>query len=232
MAVNINGNGRRTKIDVSPFTPEEIKDFSNWKDKIIPVLVKASDAAKIQNAPINDFLDLKIIYYGVKDMNDYSLSMLITNPILEDWGLDAKSLNDLALSNLNRQVTNEGCVKPMFQVLGEMLNMEFLGSGLADEYPPLFVCTNANMTKGAAVAFLNTRICEAISAKFDTNVYIIPCSIHESIVLPASAANMDTDYLKEMVHSVNRTELLPEEDVLSDNVYLFDKASKTISILA
>ena len=39
----------------------------------------------------------------------------------------------------------------------------------------------------------------------------------------------ELEHLKDMVHAVNRTAVMPEE-VLSDNVYVYDNTIKSVSI--
>ena len=51
--------------------------------------------------------------------------------------------------------------------------------------------------------------------------YILPSSVHEVIVLPASKKNNEAVNLVQMVKEINVTEVAPEEK-LSDEVYFFD----------
>ena len=50
--------------------------------------------------------------------------------------------------------------------------------------------------------------------------YILPSSIHEVLIVPATCG-LDRDELKEMVCTVNRDQVAPE-DQLSDEVYFYD----------
>lgn len=50
-----------------------------------------------------------------------------------------------------------------------------------------------------------------------SDLYILPSSIHEIIVLPVDFRD-DVTGLKDMVNTVNQTQVLPEE-FLSDSVY-------------
>jgi hypothetical protein len=61
----------------------------------------------------------------------------------------------------------------------------------------------------------------------DTDLYIIPCSIHELILVPAYD-EADPSYLIDMVREVNATEVRPSE-VLSDNIYIFKRQDKCVS---
>ena len=59
------------------------------------------------------------------------------------------------------------------------------------------------------------------------DLYILPSSIHEVLVLPSSI--LKPEELEVLVQSVNRTEVRPE-DVLSDHVYHFDCQTKQLSM--
>ena len=59
------------------------------------------------------------------------------------------------------------------------------------------------------------------------DLYIIPSSIHETILLPMLGD--DWEALSQMVKEVNATQLAPEE-ILSDHVYLYKSEDNTISM--
>ena len=62
---------------------------------------------------------------------------------------------------------------------------------------------------------------QSIARKLNSDVLILPSSVHETIVLPSSG-NLELDYsFIEMVKEVNMTTLASEE-ILSDNVYYYN----------
>ena len=65
---------------------------------------------------------------------------------------------------------------------------------------------------------------------FRSNLYIIPSSIHEVILLPDSGKEPDATALKEMIREVNSTQVAPEE-ILSDNLYYYDATDKRVKIV-
>ena len=75
---------------------------------------------------------------------------------------------------------------------------------------------------------LDDESLEELSHKCDGNFYILPSSVHEVLVLSEKKAPCIKD-LRDMVYEVNSTQVLPEE-ILSDNVYYYDKETKSISI--
>jgi hypothetical protein len=92
----------------------------------------------------------------------------------------------------------------------------------------MFVLSNKIRNYGAA-AILCPHVLEAFAERCGCDmVAIIPSSVHEVILFPCEA-DVDCDYLKALVESVNATNL-EEEEVLSDHVYLYDrKQDKIIS---
>ena len=64
--------------------------------------------------------------------------------------------------------------------------------------------------------------------------YVLPSSIHEVLLAPANSDDPDdltgtVKNLKDIVQTVNRTEVAPEEK-LSDSVYYYDAKNKTFEI--
>lgn len=94
--------------------------------------------------------------------------------------------------------------------------------------PPVYVLTNSNSMNGAAYIAYEDVIAGFLQ-KHDIweNVYILPSSIHELLLIPAREG-MDVRLLQMIVQEVNRDEVGPEE-YLSDNVYRYDTREKKIS---
>lgn len=68
-----------------------------------------------------------------------------------------------------------------------------------------------------------------MSDKLGTDLYVLPSSVHEVIVISTQAG--EPDDLQEMVQEINNSEVAPEER-LSDSVYKFDSKVKELSIVA
>lgn len=88
------------------------------------------------------------------------------------------------------------------------------------------VLSNHKRTYGAA-CILYPGVLEKISGK-GGNLYIIPSSIHETIILPYNEV-YSVEELKEMIHEVNSAHLAPEE-VLSNSLYYYDSARKEVAM--
>lgn len=95
-----------------------------------------------------------------------------------------------------------------------------------EEFPMLIVRTKCK-THGAGIMLCEDVLSE-VAEKFQSDLYILPSSIHEIIAIPADFGDGVTK-LKDMVNNINQTEIIPEE-FLSNSVYFFDRKTKRLSI--
>ncbi|MFQ9516110.1 MAG: DUF5688 family protein [Eubacterium sp.] len=89
----------------------------------------------------------------------------------------------------------------------------------ADREMEMFVLTNSIRTNGAA-CITYPGILKEFAAQHGSDVYIIPSSIHEVILIPGT--DWEKSRLDKMVVEVNENELDPVE-ILSDHVYVFKR---------
>ena len=90
-----------------------------------------------------------------------------------------------------------------------------------------FVLSNSDRLYGGRLLFEIDKLSK-IADKLGNKFYILPSSIHE-LILVRNRLDLEVDYIRQMVHEVNRTAVMPEE-VLSDNVYVYDNTIKSVSI--
>ncbi len=117
---------------------------------------------------------------------------------------------------------NEGYIcKDLNQVLRESLGMD---SSICDYIPemqsPVYVITTPRGIDGASVIASRSFMRE-VHNKFGEDFYVLPSSRHEVLAIPFSKAPAEVDELREMVFSVNASEVDPR-DRLSNDVYYFD----------
>lgn len=73
------------------------------------------------------------------------------------------------------------------------------------------------------------RLLQEFADRVGSDVFILPSSIHETLLIPANA-DMDTEYLRDMVRTVNRTKVAPDE-ILSDNVYYYSRLTDRVELV-
>ena len=79
-----------------------------------------------------------------------------------------------------------------------------------------------------ACALMNLEYLEALSREFDSNLIIIPSSIHELLVVKESEFG-DAEFLIDTIKSVNESEVHPSEQ-LGDEPLFYKKGSRTLTI--
>ena len=92
---------------------------------------------------------------------------------------------------------------------------ELLGLGHQDDMK-MYVLTNPQQNVGSGL-ITNNKILRHILDTVGEDIYILPSSVHELIIIPSSVVD-DENYLTKMVHEINTHEVEPE-DRLSDDVY-------------
>ena len=198
-------------------------DYEAVRDNISYRLVNyEKNAGLLQNMPHRRFLDLAIVYQAVSfDKEAGTGSILINQEQAESWGVTEETLNWLAQENTPKlfpaEVDSVGGILRRMGVecgfSGEELE-EIGGRGL-----PLYTLTNTHRYMGA-VCILYPDILQKISEIMKSDLFILPSSVHETLILPDDGIHTVGE-LKEMVHEVNVTQVA-EEEFLSDGVYRYE----------
>lgn len=94
----------------------------------------------------------------------------------------------------------------------------------AEKEMDMYVLTNEARTNGAA-CITYPGVIKDFAKKHDSDIYIIPSSIHEVILIPGT--HWEKEKINEMIMEVNKNELDPVE-VLSDHVYIFNRDDEEI----
>ena len=230
----IQDGARRLVEDYRKSLPEEGFDVSFYEDYEIvrkglsyKLISMERNTELLNDIPYVPFLDLAIVfYYAFERCGIPDGSILIKNKHMDMWGVTCEQLMKDASENAPRSLP--GVCRDMCSVL------ERICPGKSEEiFPedepmmPMYVLSNSRMINGAA-AMLYPDILRKLSDKLKSDLYIIPSSVHEVIVFARNMAN-DEKSLKEMIRTVNRTQLEPQ-DVLSDSLYFYNRNDEKISI--
>ena len=205
------------------FDFESIKDFSAIYPKITYKLINVQkNEVLLQTLPHILYLDLAIVFYVLFDVEDHAASTIpITYRLMEVWGKDVTEIYQIALDN--SPLLLPAAFKSMRIVIKELLGEPCVEEIRSTDI--MFVLTNPLRNFGAACMLYN-GILEQIYGTLGENYYILPSSIHEVIIVPESQA-CSKEELLDMVRFVNETQV-DLEDILSDSVYYYDFASKSL----
>lgn len=205
----------------SDFDITLITDFNAVKNNLYFKLVNAEkNKEMLANAPHKVFLDLAIVYYvKVFQNKDENGVIQVHNQLLQYWNIDNDTLFDIALHNTQQEY--RGRVSSMFSMISELMDEAFEAEFFdlaADKDIPMYVATNRQKYLGAGVVIYNGLL-RSFAKQIGESFYILPSSTHEVLFVPISAG-LNEEYLKEMVQSVNETEV-SEQEFLSNNIYYY-----------
>lgn len=199
-----------------------IVDVKRDKRKITFQLVNTEQNKKtIADIPHREFNDLSIIYRYIMDSEtDNIQSFVITNKIAEVLKLDEKDLYNLAMTNTKK------LFPPAVYTMQDLLaQMGVSGIDLNTPFP-MYIITNKHRVNGAA-SILYDEVLYDLANKLDTNLYLLPSSIHEVIAIPFNPESLKD--LEKMVCDININEV-DVSDRLSNAVYVYDKEARKLSL--
>lgn len=191
---------------------EYIKN-SKFSEKISFKMVNYSkNEEKLANYPHRRFLDLAVLYViEIADVDtDINCYIEVTHENAKLMEMTEEQLYDCAYRN--SQIVN-----PIVYKIS------------SEDHIPMFVVTGGTTTSGASVLLYGNETFRRISDKCSANLYILPSSTEEILVLPEFETPMDISLLKEMVSDGN--DLMEDEIVLSSNVYFYDRKIDRISVV-
>lgn len=222
-------------------------DYGKVKKRLALKLVnREKNREMLAEMPHKEFLDMAVIFYCLVDSPlAGAAAILVKEAHRKNWGVTEEELYEDALANAEKMLP--GTIRSMEEILSRMMMEEdmpdwdrrkeeqedFPGlEGICGENRkfdgiPLLVLTNSRRYLGAA-CILYRGLLAGFAKELGKNLYILPSSVHEVILLPEDMVNRSENLLR-MVTEVNRTQLAPEE-VLSDAVYYYDRESGEIRI--
>lgn len=203
------------------------------KDQIVYQLVNtAQNSRLLANAPHRSFLDLSIVYSWIDESNcDYKESMLITDMIAQQLEISEEGLFELAKENTGRIYptiarTTEDIIR---SILGDSEDEDIPLGQVDNIFKPMWVLSNKDVLNGA-VAMLDNTALSTLASTLDSDLYILPSSIHEVMAIPTFNQNEKAEELAEMVHDINKSCVKPTER-LSNQVYRYDRAADKVILV-
>lgn len=206
-----------------------LKHFDTIKDKIVYKVVNyRSNEKLLEQVPHKRILDLAVVFYCLLD-NEYgrSATALIYNNNLKNWNVTIDDVYKAALKNtpdlLHSKISS---VAALFEKCG--VNVDGEEVDLKDYVPSdMYVLTNESKLNGAA-CILYENVLYDFAQKLGADLYILPSSVHEVILLP-KLSMFEKDELVNMVKEVN-TEGVAADEVLSDHVYEYNRTERLITM--
>lgn len=172
----------------------------------------------LKDAPHERFLDLAITYrWAAYHNHDGMASALVRDQELMMWGVSKEQMI------LDAKKNTEKIFPPVMRKIQSVLPVKIL-----EEEVPLFVLSNGDYMNGAS-AILYDGVLRDFAKYMGHDLYILPSSVHEVIILLDDEMVNSPDELAMMVKETNRM-VIDREEVLSDHVYHYDRAKDEIRI--
>lgn len=206
---------------------EFFRSYEKVCDRICYRLIgRAGNEELLKDIPFVDFLDMAIcFFYAYKGESLGEGSIMIHNSHMEMWKCGVADLMERAQQNTPKLFPWQCCT--MEEVLREVTDKKLQEELLTKEVP-MRVLSNHQRMNGA-VCLIYQGVMEKLAEEHQADLYILPSSIHEVILLPDSGKE-NPDDLKSMIVQVNRTQVAPEE-VLSDSLYRYDRGKRRVEII-
>lgn len=211
---------------IGSFDTDSLACWEKARHRLVYRLVNYKDNRELlKTAPHKNFLDLAATFHYIVDM-DCPASILVQSGFLDIWGATQEELFQAAKGNTPRLFPKN--IRTMADVIKGLAggpDLHGLGDGLAGG---MHVLTNQQQAYGAA-CILYPGILKGFADTIGDDLYILPSSIHEVILLPAGCPSGDRTELSRMVQEINRTQVSREE-TLSDHVYYYSRETDKITM--
>lgn len=197
------------------------------EQKVLKKIAKKSLFVKLVNTERNEslveqsiskeFLDLSAVVRVVLKMDKEGMtSMALSKEDAEILGMTEEEIYAVALKNTLR------LFPPKLMNLEGYVEMS-IGAKLlfVEDEVTTYILTNQKEVDGAFY-LMSQELVGAIAEMLEDDLYILPSSVNEVLLVRASELEDGVDELKEMVRDANET-VVSEKDILSYSVYHYDK---------
>ena len=181
----------------------------------------------LESVPHLPFLNMAVVFYIIHHVSKEGMeSICVTNELAGKWGLSAKSLYIIA--EKNTPILLPPVIDTMehtLELLMGEINCAIEPAGDSNKPIPMHIMTNKYQINGASV-LLYHGLLDGLAEKLGTDLYVIPSSIHELIIMPAEDGSLSLSKLSDMVKEINENHV-KEEEILSDCAYYYDHKEKS-----
>jgi len=171
-------------------------------------------------------LDIAITFHCLVRCEDDTVSTFeITNAHIKQWKITVKDLQKIAFYNTRK------LFPPKLRTMDDIID-EYSGSGSkaiskGEETYPIFVLTSEKGIYGAFYLLYKDVIRDVARLK-KSNLYILPISVHELILIPEDDS-LKRELLKKLILEINKF-IMSADEILSDNVYVYSLKYDNITL--
>ena len=171
----------------------------------------------VEQSISKEFLDLSAVVRVVLKMDKEGMtSMALSKGDAEILGMTEEEIYAAALANTLRLFPPK-----LMNLWGYVEQNIGIGLPYEEDGVTTYILTNQKEVDGA-IYFMSPEVVGAIAEALEDDLYILPSSVNEVLLVRASELEDGVDKLKEMVRDANET-VVAEKDILSYNVYHYDQ---------
>ena len=206
---------REKELDFSQITPEMARE--NLELRLINAEWNKELLKECAHIKFNDLVAVPRLNVSV---GDDSASILITKGVQQQL-LQMTDDEVLAIAREN-SMKQDFYITNMAEVVREIM-MDDMGNVYAEDMipddNPMYVLSNTQKSYGA-IGLISNEVLGEAKEKIGENFFVIPSSVHETILLGESACENPAD-LQEMCKEVNATQVT-ETERLGENIYYYN----------
>lgn len=206
---------KNVNLDMSFFSK-----YERVKDRIFHKVINYDRNKKLlSDVPHYRWCNLAIVfYYSMEAESLGKASILIHYNHLALWNQTKETVYQAAQTNMKR------CMPALFIPMQELI-CEMTGISLEENDVKMYVLTNKEKMYGASAMLYSDEIA-GLSERLDSDILILPSSVHEVLLLPDDREHK-YDFYRRMVKEVNTTQVDPEE-ILSYSLYRYSRKKAEI----
>ncbi|MDE6314704.1 MAG: hypothetical protein K2M46_14000 [Lachnospiraceae bacterium] len=229
----------RNTVQTTDFDVERFRNFEQIQEHIVYRIINLDrNRQLLEECPYIPFLDLAVVpYVSFHVGREKNGAVLIKKKHLQLWNVTEKEVLAIAAQNAPRRLIAgirkmEDTLRELFSVTDEQEQEaleEFMQEIEESEHKiPMYVLSNQINFYGAA-CMLYEDVMEMFAQELGEDVYILPSSVHEVLLVPVSKALPPKEML-EMVQDINTTQIPPEE-ILSNHIYQYSMEERGFRML-
>ena len=205
-----------------------VDKFLDVKNIIFSLINAEKNAELLKNVPHRMFYDLAIVYRSVIGVNANGIgSILIRNEHMPLLKLSEDDLYKNAFENSKKMFPIT--ISSIDKYISESRGVPFPFPDDEDNALMYIISNNVNVN-GAGYFLYMEETLEKLAQKYKCNLYILPSSINETIAALDFTSEINSGCFINMVRRIN-VETVDENDILSDNIYYYDRNKKKISMI-
>lgn len=184
----------------------------------------------LSSCPYLPFCDLAITFRWLVHSDSSGIaSALITNKEMDLWNITLEELYQTA--RINTRNLFPATIEPIQQLLTKYLDTDSEIQELLDCTPNdfhLYMLSNEARINGSTCMIYDGILAD-FTKKFKKDLYILPSSIHEVLLMPVEEG-INEQSLLNLVRDANRS-VVSLPDILSDSIYRYDARHNRIIMI-